>query len=283
MDSMQFFQGRTLVVASQHAKESVIAPRLSKAFNLKVTTAPNLDTDALGTFSGEIDRLLSPIDAARAKCQKALDLTGCDLAIASEASFGPHPIYPFVAAHEELLLMQDRKNDWEFLVKTLETTTNYNTWTIRSVEELADILEPAKFPSHALIVKKSASDASHCVKGIQSNTLLEETVQDFLHRYSICQVETDMRAMHNPTRMEVIARLTDLLIDQINTSCPQCDAPGFRISDIIRGLPCAICDHETRGIRAEIYTCSHCLYEEPRKKVGFPEKEDPMYCDYCNP
>ncbi len=283
MDSMQFFQGRTLVVASQHAKESVIAPRLSKAFNLKVTTAPNLDTDALGTFSGEIDRLLSPIDAARAKCQKAIDLTGCDLAIASEASFGPHPIYPFVAAHEELLLMQDRKNDWEFVVKTLETTTNYNTWTIHSLEELAEILEPAKFPSHALIVKKSASDASHCVKGIQSNTLLEETVEEFLQRYSICQVETDMRAMHNPSRMDVIARLTDQLIDQINTSCPQCDAPGFRISDIIRGLPCAICDHETRGIRAEIYTCSRCLFEEPRKKVGSPEKEDPMYCDYCNP
>lgn len=283
MDNNRYFQGRTLVVASQHDKESVIAPRLSKAFSLRISPGPNVDTDALGTFSGEVDRLLSPIDAARAKCQKAMDLTGCDLAIASEASFGPHPIYPFVAAHEELLLMQDRKNEWEFVVKTLETNTNYHTWSIRSREELKDILEPSQFPSHALIVKKSASDASHCVKGIQSNTLLEETVEEFLQRYSICQVETDMRAMHNPTRMQVIARLTDQLIEQINTSCPQCHVPGFRISDIIRGLPCAICDQETRGIRAEVYTCSQCLYVEQRKKVGSPEKEDPMYCDYCNP
>jgi len=210
-------------------------------------------------------------------------LTGFDLAIASEASFGPHPMYPFVAAHEELLLMQDQKNAWEFVLKTIETNTNYNTWTIRSIEELKDILEPAKFPSHGLIVKKSASDTSHCVKGIQSGELLETTVKEFLRLYSTCQVETDMRAMHNPTRMEVIARLTDQLIDQINTSCPRCDAPGFRISDIVRGLPCAICDQETRGIRAEIYTCSQCLFEEQRKKVGSPEKEDPMFCDYCNP
>ena len=283
MDSIPFFQGRTLVVASQHAKEKVIAPSFEKAFQLNVSRAHNLDTDALGTFSGEVERLLSPIDAARAKCQRAMNITGFDLAIASEASFGPHPVYPFVAAHEELLLMQDRKNAWEFVVKTLETTTNYNTWTIRSLEELTDILEPAKFPSHALIVKKSAGDASHCVKGIQSIELLEETVTEFLQHYSSCQVEPDMRAMHNPTRMEVIARLTDQLIDQINTNCPQCNTPGFRISEIVRGLPCAICDQETRGIRAEIYACSHCLFEEPRKKVGSPEKEDPMYCDYCNP
>ncbi len=283
MDNIKFFQGRRVVVASQHAKEKVIAPRLKDAFNLQAVLAEDLDTDVFGTFSGEVERLLSPLEAAREKCQKAMDLIGMDLAIASEASFGPHPLYPFVAAHEELLLMQDRKNQWEFVVKTLETDTNYHAWSIQSQSELADIKALAKFPSHALIVKKSALDASDCVKGIQTEEQLTDTVSDFLDRYSSCQVETDMRALYNPTRMDVIARLTDQLIDQIRSTCPRCETPGFRVSEVVRGLPCAICDRETRGIRAEIYRCSQCLHEEERRKAGSLEKEDPMYCDYCNP
>jgi hypothetical protein len=270
MDSILFFQGRTLVVASQHGKEKVIAPSFEKALQLKVSRAHNLDTDALGTFSGEIDRLLSPIDAARAKCQRAMNITGFDLAIASEASFGPHPIYPFVAAHEELLLMQDRKNAWEFVVKTLETTTNYNTWTLRSLEELTDILEPAKFPSHALIVKKSAADASHCVKGIQSKELLEETVTEFLQQYSSCQVETDMRAMHNPTRMQVIARLTDQLIDQINTNCPQCNTARSFADCLVRFVTIKRAEFAQKFIPAHAV----CLRSSVKKSV-LPKRRTP--------
>lgn len=283
MDSIDFLLGRQVVVASQHAKEKVIGPPLIEAFNLQVLLAQNLDTDAFGTFAGEVERVLTPIDAAREKCRRAMDLTATDLAIASEGSFGPHPMYPFVAAHEELILMLDRKYQKEFVVKTFETNTNFNTWTIESLDELDEIIELAKFPSHALIVKKSASDASDCVKGIRSKDQLLVTVKEFINRYSKCQVETDMRAMYNPSRLDVIARLTDKLIEQIRTPCPQCKAPGFRMTDVLRGLPCAICELETRGIRAEIYRCSTCLYQEQRKKVGSPEWEDPMFCDYCNP
>lgn len=283
MDSMHFFEGRSIAIATMHAKEQVIAPRLSAALRLSCHVPAQLDTDLLGTFSGEVERLLSPLDAARAKCQLAMDLSSVDLAIASEGSFGAHPIYPFISAHEEILLLVDRKNQWEFKVKTLETDTNYQSWKIDSIDQLSQIVDSSTFPTHAVIVKKTASDALDAVKGIQSATLLNQTVHEFLQKYGSCQVETDMRAMHNPTRMRVIDALTEKLIQQISSTCPICSTPGFRISQVERGLPCELCDAPTQGILAEIFTCQACNYAEHRKNPDAHIKENPMFCDYCNP
>jgi hypothetical protein len=43
--------------------------------------------------------------------------------------------------------------------------------------------------------------------------------------------ETDMRAMHNPSRMAVIKNATKKLLDKINACCPQCNIPGFGVTD----------------------------------------------------
>ncbi|MBJ7429162.1 MAG: hypothetical protein JHD28_09430, partial [Bacteroidia bacterium] len=85
------FNNRKIVIATKHKKEQVIAPLLLEEFNINAIICEQLDTDQLGTFSGEIERNLSPIEAAKRKCYMAMELTQCDLAIASEGSFGPHP------------------------------------------------------------------------------------------------------------------------------------------------------------------------------------------------
>lgn len=50
------FAGRKLLIATKHEKEKVIAPILARELGVKCFVVSNLDTDELGTFTGEIDR-----------------------------------------------------------------------------------------------------------------------------------------------------------------------------------------------------------------------------------
>ena len=94
MNSQTLFKDRIAVLGTMHQKERVIAPLLEKELGIKVTVPENFNTDKFGSFTREIDRPGSQIEAARLKVQQALLLTGENLGIASEGSFAPHPSLP---------------------------------------------------------------------------------------------------------------------------------------------------------------------------------------------
>ena len=54
----ELFAGRKLVIATKHGKESVLKPLFDKELGVKSELVEGLDTDLLGTFSGEIERTL---------------------------------------------------------------------------------------------------------------------------------------------------------------------------------------------------------------------------------
>lgn len=68
------FKGRNLLIATKHEKEKVIAPILEKELGVKCVVATNLDTDALGAFTGEVERKDDPVTTARNKCIMAMEL-----------------------------------------------------------------------------------------------------------------------------------------------------------------------------------------------------------------
>jgi hypothetical protein len=277
------FKGRNLIIATKHEKEKVIAPVLEKEFGVKCFVVPDLDTDILGTFSGEIERKDDPITTARKKCLLAMELTHCDLAIASEGSFGPHPSIYFLPADEEFLLFMDKKNEIEIIIRELSPETNFNGSEIKTEKELNEFIQRVKFPAHGLIIKKAKNDFTDLVKGITNRELLKSTFKDFISKYGKAFIETDMRALYNPMRMEVIKKATIKLANKINTLCPNCDAPGFGITDSNQGLPCELCNFPTRGTLSYIYTCQKCTYKKEDKYPNGKQTEDPMYCDFCNP
>ena len=82
---------------------------------------------------------------------------------------------------------------------------------------------------------------------------------------------------------KVIEETTEKLIAKIQSSCPNCSYPGFDIKEFKEGLPCEWCNRPTKSILSLLYHCNKCGFE---KEEWFPknkEKEDPQYCDYCNP
>jgi hypothetical protein len=272
-----------LVIATKHSKENVLAPILESSFAIKCSVPDNFDSDLLGTFTGEVERNDDPLSTARKKCLLAMELTGCDLALASEGSFGPHPSFFMVGADEEILMFLDKKNDLEVVVRHLSIVTNFNAAQVNSLDELLEFAEQSKFPSHALILRPSKNSGLQIIKDITNFDMLRDSYTNLFEKYGIVYVETDMRAMNNPTRMRVIKEAAEKLVEKLKSKCPNCSSPGFGITDFKRGLPCEVCGFLTQSVSSAFYTCVKCKYSEEHKFPNNKYSEDPQFCDNCNP
>jgi len=277
------FQNRKLIIATKHEKEKVIIPLLEKALGVSCIVHDQFDTDLLGTFTGEIEREHDPITTARQKCLMAMELANCDLGIASEGSFGPHPSMFFINADDELLIFIDKKNNVEIIVRELSTETNFNGKEVKTEEELMAFANLIKFPSHGLILRKAKEQNGNIIKGITSINQLKEVFEKLIREFKSVYAETDMRAMYNPTRMKVIKAAAKKLVDKINSLCPKCDMPGFGITDVKKGLRCSLCGAPTNSTLCYIYVCKHCEFKKEEMFPNMKIIEDPMFCDNCNP
>ncbi len=277
------YENRKLLIVSMHHKERVIAPLFEKHLGVQCFTIDNLNTDLLGTFSGEIERESDALAAAKRKCLMGMEMANCDLAVANEGSFGPHPSLFFVPADDELMLFYDKRNQLEITARELSTNTNFNGAEIKTKNELFDFATLVKFPSHALILKKGEFNYTEMVKGIKTMDQLEQTVDLYISKFGSVWIETDMRAMHNPTRMSVIEIATKKLIEKVNSLCPNCKSPGFGITKFIDGLPCNLCSFPTKSVLSSLSECSLCHYVNENKFPLNKTFEDPVYCDRCNP
>lgn len=274
------FQQREVWLATKHQKEAVIAPVLEQAFQLKVRVPCGLDTDLLGTFTGEVARPGDPVQTLRMKCEMALQAFGGDLAIASEGSFGAHPQAGFVPVDEEWMMLLDVRNELEIVVRELSMETNFSGLDFVTESELISFAQRAQFPSHGLILK---GKDGRIVKGIIGHQELLAVYRDLLSGGLPLRVETDMRAMYNPTRMQVIKTTARKLVQQMQSVCKQCGAPGYGVVRSETGLPCEWCGHPTKAILAWIYQCKKCGFEERQWFPQGKQTENPMYCDSCNP
>ena len=58
------YAGAVVALATKHRKQDALAPALGAVPGLRVVVAQGLDTDALGTFTGEIPRSGTPRQTA---------------------------------------------------------------------------------------------------------------------------------------------------------------------------------------------------------------------------
>ncbi|MCC3431121.1 MAG: hypothetical protein JGK08_14100 [Microcoleus sp. PH2017_04_SCI_O_A] len=260
MNLLQLLRYRTAVLATMHQKERVMAPILERELGVIISVPANFDTDAFGTFTREVKRLGTQIEAARQKAEKALEVAGETLAFASEGTFGPHPMMPYLPANREIVILLDRANNIELVGESLSLETNYSHQLVASIEEAEDFAQKAGFPEHGLVVV--VGDAALTGK---------------------VHVETDMRAMYNPTRMKNIENATLDLVKKFKQLCPECGWPGFEISQRKMGLPCGLCYFPTQLVRSTIYLCKNCGYTKEELFPDGRETADPGQCQYCNP
>ena len=154
---------------------------------------------------------------------------------------------------------------------------------VRNMRELMNFASRAQFPSHALIVRPSENDLSRIVKGITDKDALQKLFLEYLAISGSAFVETDMRAMHNPSRMAVIEKATEKLVKKLTSTCPVCNTPGFSIADARLGLPCEICNTPTKTPMYYILRCTKCGFESQEQPAHKKKFETPMFCNNCNP
>lgn len=280
------YKGECFVLTTKHAKSLAIYPPLWEKLGVSVIEYV-VDTDKLGTFSGEIKRKSTPLDCVKTKCEWALKkYDKIEFGLASEGSFGPHPFIPFSPCDHEILYFIDKKRNFHLHLSHVSLKTNYSMKGVKSWEELHEFAEDANFPSHALILRPNGKDTKTPIfKGLQTFEELEEYFYKSLKlsMNKMVWVETDMRAHLNPSRMEVIKELSLMLANRLATHCPKCNVPGWGIINTIKGLECELCGNETALVKQEVFGCTKCDHKEIRKRLDSLEKASPGDCSFCNP
>ncbi|MBS9383251.1 MAG: hypothetical protein HEQ24_03100 [Dolichospermum sp. BR01] len=283
---MSIYNNRVAILATMHNKEKVISPLLKEHLGLNLIVSQGLNTDVFGTFTREIKRPDTQIITARLKAKKALEMDDEKIAIASEGSFVPHPLIPYIYANREIIIFLDQENDLEIIGELFSIETNFNHQTISSLEEAEEFAQKVGFPEHGLVISFANifTEKTESIKGITSKENLINSVEIAIKNTNgKFHIETDMRAMYNPTRMKNIAFATQDLINKINSLCPQCNTPGFMINQKIPGLPCELCHQPTSLIKAVIFQCQKCGFTQQQLFPNNQEFADPSLCEYCNP
>ena len=280
------YVGREICLTTRHGKERALALPFSLGLGASLTLSI-CNTDQLGTFSGEVERLDDAINTCRRKALMGLEQSGLRLGLASEASFGPHPVVPMLAAGQELLLFVDLDRGMYVLEQRLELRNNYAHKLLEPDEDPLAWLKQVGFPSHAVIARPADASPGRWDwhQDLCNTAALAEALAACRRADSRGQVwlETDMRAHRNPTRMRSIRRVGVALARRLGTLCPSCTAPGWGVLDIRLGLPCGWCGTATELTAAEIWGCVACGHQLERPRRDGLLAADPGHCPWCNP
>lgn len=274
--------------ATMHGKEKVVAPVLFRELALPVSVCSGIDTDALGTFTGETPRAGSARGAALEKARLALDAEpSATYGIGSEGSFGPHASTPFITAGCETIVLLSRDGDLVVFGSDVTTETNCAEEIVTTFAGALDVAQHFGFPSHGAVVMGvrhgRVEPEAGSIKGIRSIAALEEAVTKTVAHCGAACVSSDMRAHMNPTRMRSIERAAMDLARSAQSRCPECRNPGYGPTDRVAGLPCIDCGEPTDLVLRIVYSCVRCTRREERPRPDGRSGANPGECDRCNP
>lgn len=272
------YADRRASLATLHDKHPLIAPAMREVLGLDVFTV-GIDTDAFGTFAGEIERADPPLVVAEKKARAGMTASGSSIGIATEGSIGTMGFVPLLTDHEVVVLVDDEEG---FVLA--ESATSHDiiaaSWTLSEGHPNDDELSRVGFPGHGLIVR--SADFGRLYKGIHDPVELRKAIEACRESGSQeVTIETDLRAHHCPSRRPTIALAARRLAERLLRQCPACDCPGWGAVDTVRGRKCAVCKHPTELVLATVDGCPRCDHRETGPHITEPA--DPASCDYCNP
>jgi len=276
------YEGREASLATQHEKWGLIAPVMRTVLSMDVVNV-EVDTDVLGTFSGEVPRRGTPVETAIAKARMGMEASGLSFGLANEGSIGPHPYIPFVVSDMEVVVLVDDELGIVVIESEIEIAIPSFSVEVHPSECAELSLESAGFPDHGLMVLPLLGSAP-IVKGIHDRDELIHAAWHCLDESGapMVRVQSDLRAHHHPTRRLVIERAAHRLANRLATLCPTCSSPGWGLVRHETGCPCSECSTPTYQCQYEVFGCVACEHEQLRD-VGPIGGVDPVHCPRCNP
>lgn len=277
------YRGRRIALLTQHGKERVIAPALEGTLGCTVERALGFDTDLLGTFTREVPRAGSHLEAARRKAELAIELSGAEVGLGSEGSVDRHPLLGFVDRNVELIVLVDRARGIE-VVGVADGPAPYAHLLTSSFADASAFASRESFVDHGFIVRPDSADDPRVQKDIVTMDALRAAFATAQTESATGEVfvEVDLRAHRNPRRMARIAEAATDLATKLASTCPACDGPGFWVVERLPGMPCRDCGLATDIALAEVDECPGCGHRVTRL-LDTTAGADPRWCDYCNP
>jgi hypothetical protein len=277
------YRGLEAVVTTKHFKTALLQPAFTEFLEMRLVELP-LDTDQLGTFSGEIERTAPPLETAIVKAKLGLNESGARFGIASEGSIGSDVALPWVQADYEVLAFVDSESDLVITEAFHSREIIAASKTLRADDDIAEFLSRADFPHHGLIAQAVGSREPFFIKGINTALKLEVALQKCAAQSPTAEIklESDFRAMHSPSRQANIRNLARKLAARIAALCPDCSTPGWGVVDYEKGVTCIECGEKNpAAIAREILGCARCDHKAPGGTIR--ESLDPAQCVFCNP
>lgn len=277
------YAGLKASLLTKHGKESVISPQLFNSNGLDVMHISSYDTDQLGNFTRDIPRHGSQLDAVRKKARIGMELSDSMFGIASEGAFDNDPYTGMFPWNYELVILIDDRRKIE-IIGFFGGRAQCSSSQLSSWDELDAFLSLAKFTTHQLVIRPDDENHPESRKGIKDIESLKEAFEwaRSLSKNGNVFIENDLRAHTNPTRMANILMATQDLSRKMNSLCQDCESPGFWVTEIKKGLPCAYCEAPTNLPVANIWSCVKCDHKEA-EMISNQTKADPSKCNYCNP
>ena len=278
--------GQPIVLTSKHEKLSLIQPAFQEIAGLTLAEEA-LDTDLLGTFSGEVERIFPPLETAIRKAELGLIKTGANLGLASEGSIGPDPLIPFAISNIEHMVLVDK-------IRGLIISESFRSFEIVKVSEvvapgqnLKKLMWSVGFPEQKLIAMPNQVDGEgslNPIKAIFTRESLLDAIAECASQSKDgkARIEPDYRAHNSPSRAKNIIKVAEMLATRVSKLCPTCNCPGWGKVGYNYGLNCEACDtHDSTAMRQEVLGCASC--DQKLAGVVLATNLRAENCQQCNP
>lgn len=280
------YTGRPVALATAHRKAEVLADVFATA-GLHLLEVP-VETDRLGTFTGEVAREAGLFETAVAKARLGAATSALALNAASEGSFAADPTSGIVV-QREVVAWVDEETELVVVGRSGGYAPWVRSWTLATGEDPAPLVSDLDLTSHRLVVRPEPSPgrgdeqggAGAITKGVEDLASLRAAVERAAGPSGRVRIETDLRSHVCPMRHRVMREAALDLLLRLHTPCPLCHRPGFGPEEATGGARCRECDAPTSVRSHAVDRCPSCGHAQARP-TG-PATADPARCPECNP
>ena len=269
---------RRALLVSHHAKAEVLGPVWAQhGWELAEV---DLDTDVLGTFSGDVPRRWPPLETARRKALLGRAHGDAPWLAASEGSVSADPFAP--ARASEIVVLVARSGEpliAGFAASEAVEVTSMRVMPDTREEDIAATAQRGLRGGHHLMVSRPDRRRRAIGALAVPDQVLSACCQ--LGRDAELLVQTDWRAHLCPSRRPLLEGAARDLLARFDTPCPSCGAPGFGPTEAIAGRRCASCERPTNEPRGYRWGCPWCHVVRERRSHDSPVPES--RCEWCNP
>ena len=168
----EIYAGAEFALLTRHGKQRVIAPAREDALGCRVHHVDGYDTDLLGTFTRDIPRFGTQLEAARKKARIAMELACLPFGLGSEGTFVPDPFIGMAPWNVEVIVFIDSLRNLE-AVGIAQDRGNFRHLLTHEWPALEAFVREAGFPHQQLVVRPRDEHDRRIRKGIHTWAELE--------------------------------------------------------------------------------------------------------------